>query len=29
MKDNSLDNVFIGLGYVGLGDTSKAPTGCK
>jgi hypothetical protein len=29
MKDNDLANVFIGLGYVGLGDTSKAPTGCK
>ncbi|KAJ2964582.1 hypothetical protein NQZ79_g572 [Umbelopsis isabellina] len=26
---NSLENVFIGLGYVGLGDVSIPPTGCQ
>ncbi|KAJ2958246.1 hypothetical protein NQZ79_g6161 [Umbelopsis isabellina] len=29
MHSNSLDNVFIGLGFVGLGGTGKDPTGCQ
>jgi hypothetical protein len=28
MHDNSLKNIFIGLGYTGMGGTAKSPTGC-
>ncbi|KAI9282150.1 hypothetical protein BC943DRAFT_329288 [Umbelopsis sp. AD052] len=28
MHENSLDNVFMGLGHVNLGGTGKTPTGC-
>lgn len=27
--ENPLDNVFISIEYVGLGHTSKSPTGCE
>ncbi|CAM0142201.1 hypothetical protein VKS41_007673 [Umbelopsis sp. WA50703] len=29
LKSNSLNNIFIGLGHVNLGDTGKEPTGCQ